>query len=419
MLLAAAVLGYPSPILINWNQTFSEGELVSNTHLAKITGLSSYLDALERSNDQDLVMILDGLDAWLQLKPSVMVERYHHINNHANERMQHLYGRLAVETHQLQQKIIFSTDKVCWPVAFEKPGCFAVPDSTLAPTLYGPRTDTDAPELAAPEHYDDPRRFWRPKWLNSGGVVGTVKEVRHLADRAKVYSTLPEHDYKGSDQGIYQDIFGDQEIWRQAEGMGLTTEEGSNWYRDHIESGVDYEFGIGLDYEEAMVLSTAEHKGETAWIRYGDRAEIERISVESGMIRSRMPSLPADIARSGMPFEFPQADAYGNDWNTLPLITNLRSGITPVVIHHNAWAWGAKELINTTWGNMWYQPHAEAMYRHAESAGDRLQQTETSTGEQYEWVSNAGIIRTDSGGVLRYSDVCAGAWEDLFASQIS
>lgn len=54
------------------------------------------------------------LDIWFQLRPEVLVSRYHSINDAANQRLRQRLGR-AVEAENLQQKIIFGAGKRCAP----------------------------------------------------------------------------------------------------------------------------------------------------------------------------------------------------------------------------------------------------------------------------------------------------------------
>ena len=66
-MLSAGVLGYPSPVLINWNQTFeTKGLVEGGSHLAKIPGIHEYLTSLDESHDEDIAIIVDGYDIWFQ-----------------------------------------------------------------------------------------------------------------------------------------------------------------------------------------------------------------------------------------------------------------------------------------------------------------------------------------------------------------
>ena len=72
-ILSGNVLGYPRPTIINWNQTFDDPAFVEGgSHLAKINGTAQYLYSLDVSRDEDLVLMIDGYDAWLQLRPQTL-----------------------------------------------------------------------------------------------------------------------------------------------------------------------------------------------------------------------------------------------------------------------------------------------------------------------------------------------------------
>ena len=149
-LLTAAVLDYPTPTLIAWNQTFDNtgknslgsrqdapwltvtgGLLGGGSHVGKITGVLQYLESLDSSADSDLVLMMDsyGLllfplldeikahtvaDIWFQLRPEVLLSRYHAINEAANVRLRQRLGS-AVDAEDLQQTIIFGAGKRCAP----------------------------------------------------------------------------------------------------------------------------------------------------------------------------------------------------------------------------------------------------------------------------------------------------------------
>jgi len=145
-LLSAAILGYPSPTIINWNRTFGDAGLVEGgSHLAKISGIHDYVSSLGEGHEDDLVLMIDGYDVWLQLRPQTLVDRYFDINRRADERIRKELGTAAL-VHQIHQEIIFGCQKRCWPWHSDDPPCYAVPESTLPRDIYGSRTDTEGEE---------------------------------------------------------------------------------------------------------------------------------------------------------------------------------------------------------------------------------------------------------------------------------
>jgi hypothetical protein len=105
------VLGYPRPTIINWNQTFDDPAFVEGgSHLAKINGTAQYLYSLDESRDEDLVLMIDGYDAWMQLRPQTLIDRFFDINRRADERIASEMG-----DDRVSQRIVFGCQKRCWP----------------------------------------------------------------------------------------------------------------------------------------------------------------------------------------------------------------------------------------------------------------------------------------------------------------
>ena len=213
-LLSASVLGYPAPTLINWGvETKKKGAVFeeSASHLAKIKGVYHFLGDSKKTSDDDLVLIIDGYDVWFQLPPQILLERYHTLVEETNTRLVRRYGMisedqngdsLAERVPKYELKVLLGADKLCWPNPHEDPACVAVPFSTLPKDVYGPDTDTD------PKAYHN-----RPRWLNSGNIMGKVKDVRVVYEAAlrKI-----ENGAGGlGDQAVFAEIFGEQEFQRE------------------------------------------------------------------------------------------------------------------------------------------------------------------------------------------------------------
>jgi hypothetical protein len=166
-------LGYPNPVIINWNKTFDDAALVDGgSHLAKIAGVHQYVSALNEEHDEDLVLMIDGYDVWLQLRPQTLIDRYFAINRDADQRIRRVMGHAG---DGIQQEIIFGCQKRCWPWKEDDPPCYAVPESTLSEHVYGPRTDTAGPD-------GNPYINYRPRFLNSGTGIGTGTSHPQHAD---------------------------------------------------------------------------------------------------------------------------------------------------------------------------------------------------------------------------------------------
>lgn len=146
-------------------------------HIAKIEGVLAHLKTLDSSDDNDLVMVADGYDVCFQLRPSVMINRYFDINNAANARLRKEHGN-DVAAKGVEQKVLFSGQKRCWPMQVNHPACYAVPESTLPKDVYGEKMDMDIGNEA------NPYVKFRQQYLNSGACVGPVPAVRTVFERA-------------------------------------------------------------------------------------------------------------------------------------------------------------------------------------------------------------------------------------------
>ncbi|KUJ07372.1 uncharacterized protein LY89DRAFT_364300 [Mollisia scopiformis] len=200
-LLSAAALDYPIPTAVNWNQSFDDASLVAGgSHLAKISGILDYLNTLGDERNDDLVLAVDAYDVWFQLRPVVMIHRYYELIRMAKQRIIARLSRAAVEAEKIEQSVIFSTQKRCWPREADDPGCFAIPESTLPKDVYGPETDTDAGTA------DNPYLKYRPRYLNSGVSMGDVAGMKRLFRHA--LQRMQQDRNFGSDQNIFAQILG-------------------------------------------------------------------------------------------------------------------------------------------------------------------------------------------------------------------
>lgn len=381
-MVSAGLMGYPSPAILNWNNAFDDPNLVEGgSHLAKITGAHEYLNNLDSSHDESLVLMVDAYDIWLQLRPQVLIDRYHEINRRADERAKKELGRAVVERNNITQKIVIGCQKRCWPWTFNDPPCYASPTSTLPNDIYGPETDTMI------ENGLSEFQKYRQRFLNSGVMMGTVGAMRKLFNQAMKY--LEEEPNIGSDQYIFSHIFGDQMIYRETllNNPRKTIAKYKSWngadspepelIRKHLEEvrnkaeareDKNFEFGIGIDHESMLGLNTVFAEDDTEWLLYNDTYQLHLAQEERNIDTSkrRANHLNEDIAKSLPPFWTFTSEPYlpnrWTPWTDVPLFTNVYTGITPAVIHHNAHREGRKALRETWWNKTWYAPHLRTMY---------------------------------------------------------
>jgi len=66
VLLSVSILGYSTPAILNWGQEFDDPSLVDGgAQLEKIHTVHEYLASLDATHNDDVVLVLDGYDAWV------------------------------------------------------------------------------------------------------------------------------------------------------------------------------------------------------------------------------------------------------------------------------------------------------------------------------------------------------------------
>ncbi|KAI9710230.1 MAG: hypothetical protein M1828_002193 [Chrysothrix sp. TS-e1954] len=294
-LLGLAVLGYPAPSLLSWNQATAFPNSLDNGAqvYSKIVRTMDYFNSIPRNRDHELALVADGFDVWFQLRPDVLISRYHEINKEANERHQKLFSPKAIDAMKIDQRVLFAASKKCSNQLHSR-ACFAVPEAPT-PMAYGDNTDT---MLGRSLH-----SAFRPRFLGDGFIMGPVGTLRNIFIRAQaVAEALPEIDedkdngsresdfiYHGHVTSVFAMLFGDQEHKREEvrrrysdpttllsrmlgkrkscsstlNGMFIedkldppfTHEDppASKWKTNQDE---EFEFGIGLDYDARIMMNT-------------------------------------------------------------------------------------------------------------------------------------------------------------------
>lgn len=159
--LSALVHGY-EPIILNWDVD-PEGD-VQFAQRMKVFGVYQYLKNLttHAGFESDLVFMADALDVWFQLSPTTLMARYDELGTAG---------------------VVVGAEKTCWPNEWG-PACEDVPDSILPKGTYG--SDPGPENIGLPHT--------RPRWANSGVVIGPIPAMQEL------YKDLVEilHDPKNS-----------------------------------------------------------------------------------------------------------------------------------------------------------------------------------------------------------------------------
>lgn len=418
-LLSAVALGYSTPVIVNWGNRYDDPNLsFGGAQNAKIRGVLDYLNGLPPDADNDLVVLVDGLDVWFQLRPETLLCRYFEILKRQDRRNRAQYGSTAVARQNMQQNVIFTAQKRCWPLQADNPACHHLPDSTLPIDVYGTATDLFSPDRRVGD------RNFRPRYLNSGAAIGTAAALRAVFVRAQEKLMIDSRE--GLDQYMFAEIFGEQENMRHlAAGKYVQRAGWWTWMRgtpdqpDTLDDGLlafepeadkNYEFGIGLDYEQALVMSTAFSEYDTDWVRFAE---------------SKKPvTLPADITRTALPSSMLDKNTIDGDpslssWDHVRLFTDTRTGSIPAAIHHNAFKFSLKSRLKTHWNFTWYQPHLRTVLdaRALSPDGPVASLDIDGDGVMHEWWSDNSLrvgAVTALGEELSFKKLCGGFEKELF-----
>ncbi|KAK4617558.1 hypothetical protein CLAFUW4_12400 [Fulvia fulva] len=372
LLLSAGITGYPEPIFVGW-----AGHGVYNgteSHLFKITETLAYLRSLPPSADDDLVLILDAYDIWLQLRPDVLIGRYFEVlrKNDKRVKAEGIYGKQhggAVIKHSIVQ----GPDKIHWPQGDQDAATWAVPESPLPRNAFGPLTDTDM--FTA-----------RPRWLNSGTIMGPVKDMRDYFS-ATVDMLSRKYDstwqFRNSDQYYFAEVWAEQEVIRLQlrDGENFTApivSGGGSGIVPFIPEGRRTEFGVCLDYETEMFQTAAAFDRHVTWMRFngstqsvsgypGDAEEIG-LTLQQSTSTKRIDQwvLQNDTLRSDGPWsaadpkDLPGIDE-GSSWEDVMLGVNVVTQIAFPLFHIT----GDKSLRDRWWPRMWFHPWSEQLLKAA------------------------------------------------------
>ncbi|KAI4237093.1 MAG: hypothetical protein LQ352_007959 [Teloschistes flavicans] len=451
-LLSSFVLAYPPPTLINYGKKFEEDNWDKGSHAGKIRGVYNYLNHKDKIADEDLVLIVDGYDVWFQLPPIIMIKRYHAMINEANDRLRRRYGTEVRRKQgeegptemvpRYSQAVVFGADKLCWPNPPSDPACAAVPYSSLPKDVYGPSTDYD------PDSFNN-----RPRYLNSGTIMGPAKELRAIYEVA-VKKVEEENRGRIGDQFVFAEMFGEQEYQREMQRQS-TRGTGGRWYEwiSNALGGDDspfsanrtiknmtaipgrlYEFGIGLDYESRMFQTMTHSDKDLEFFAHNDSAVVPYVLEKHPNLRGNPFAMPFDIQMAHGPLWFsspgndsldpkdgillPQSDQLDNlpehlDWYDVPLATNLYAATIPSLLHVN----GDKSLLDTWWPSMWYHPYSRALLRRfIRSTQTRKAAQAAAAGGQTWWDKRGGRggVWTDNAEWMSWNDVCKKTEEAVF-----
>jgi hypothetical protein len=427
------ILGYPNPTIIAWeDKDKTKGLLGGGSHFAKITRTLDYInDPVRRRQpgfDDELVFMLDAYDIWFQLPFNILLSRYDDIIEEENARVAHRMGR-AYHNEGINSKIVFGAGKRCAPNLLNSVSCYPVPESPLPGDIYGGNTDT----LIGINQWSS----FRTRYLNSGYIIGPIGEMRLVLERAleKLEECQERKDapfddesgasdfcYHGSDQSIFVEMFGEQEYYREvmrrhhrtgmddvldkvvpgrAGSKPPPTDVQQAPVIDRLEPGFThqkynkthlpdkpFEFGIALDYWSLLGHQTSNALTDARYIRHSRllKPQVGKQGKFECVPKTERLPLPLDLpGNQQLPF---LAGSYPNEWETMPLYTEICIGTVPVMIHHNS---VEKYHREEQWNQTWWHGRSRMLLeeRRKEGAPQLLEG-----------------IPTDKGSVVLWEDLC-------------
>ncbi|OHF04428.1 hypothetical protein CORC01_00280 [Colletotrichum orchidophilum] len=391
-IMSAVALGYPMPTLLNWNGEFNRPDWhFSGSHIAKLESLLTVIGALYEKddgddvNENDLVLLVDAYDIWFQLPPSVLIERFHQLNLKANGRVQKQWEESGLKPgfpiSPPTQSIVVTTAKDCQPdrESGSDPRYDYWPDSPLPQDFYGEQTDQVLPYV-----FDSARKYKkiRPRCVNSGMIMGTIGSLRGALRKSKekIDKAAASGRQLWSDQALFAEVIGDQEVWRHwvrglsstwngfvsHENLGSLPKE-VRQIADAALAGEMFEFGIGLDYEFATIPPTCSAEDDGYFVELDDVEAIRKESEKAGV--------PGNVRIKGTPQELKDVPRFlpGYSWGNISLYTDFFFGTAPVGIHHNAYIFGLKKWrLENWWSLTWFYPHLRDLVMEALDANRKL-----------------------------------------------
>ncbi|EFY89573.1 hypothetical protein MAC_04428 [Metarhizium acridum CQMa 102] len=390
--MSAVALGYPAPILLNWGGEFNRPEWhLAGSHVAKLESFLSVIEnmlSLAEGEDgdvhqDDLAVLVDAHDIWFQLPPSVLIQRYHQLNREADERVRQQWDDAQgfatdFPIQPPKQSIVVTAAKDCHPKSDSgsDPHYSHWPESPMPSDMYGDGTDK---VLTMP--FDSARKFKkiRPRCVNSGMIMGTMGSLRDALTRAKAKVETVAHRGRQlwSDQALFGEVIGDQEMWRE-----WMRELGTTWNGTASENylsrlpadvrsiakaamnGEGFEYGIGLDYSFSTIPPTCSAEEDGYFAKINDKEALKQASAKAGVPNGevRVKGVPAELDQAGVG----PKHLSGVKWGDASLYTDFFFGVTPVAIHHNAYVNNLKSTrLNEWWSKMWFYPQLRNLVAQA------------------------------------------------------
>ncbi|KAJ5466649.1 hypothetical protein N7539_009378 [Penicillium diatomitis] len=413
LLASAMALGYPVPTLNGW---MKEGELdAAKTHLAKVRTVMHYLNDLPPSSDDDLVLMIDGYDVVFQIPADVLIERYFDVINKANDRLAMRFkGKFEKEEDMPRLSILFGSEKACYPPEQNRIGCWAIPQKLDIPMgAYGPVDGNYAHNV--------------PIWLNSGTIMGPVKDMRLMFAAtldliAKRYSR--EGDWSDSDQLYMSEVWGMQEYSRTIaeyqEYFHGDIDINTIWPTDYekvlpdIAPGQRTEYHIGIDHWSSLFQTRAGSDHVLDMLTFDQFHDQENATSYAIVHKNtaNLPNfkpftidLPANLASSITRILRMIEPVVG----TVPSITQIRleTNLVSKEVYGMFHSTGGKDYLDKLWDQSWFYPYVRPLI---EAMLPRVSEQPIGTADGRTWVSSHKLAVNSTEA---HSVADAGAWADI------
>ncbi|KAF2706456.1 hypothetical protein K504DRAFT_413426 [Pleomassaria siparia CBS 279.74] len=383
--LSAMLLNYPPPTILVLRQEFKSR---FETEKAKLASILGYLENAKMVNDDDLLLIVDGMETWFQLPSDVMIRQYQNVLADANKRLADRYGRNRDGTQRFSQTIVFGAEKAC---EGEDLACRYAPDSILPENIYGKHTGKE--KILTPA-----------KYLNSNMLIGPAKDLKPLF-KVALSKFVAENSQAGTSQSVFATMFGEQQLARDAKPKKTTAAKWVDWFGGQaaepvtdqsanltLQEGLQYDFSMGLDYthelfqpfvyaaEDELVPLPHDESIDLSAYHHAD-TPTPLLHVPTALEQAKLPFWAPDLSQNrpdGVKPSFidklafdPQLDSSqprDTTWTQLKLIQNTYTGAIPAAMHTSRppktnLKVDVPRAANLTWSSNWYAGHERALLR--------------------------------------------------------
>lgn len=344
---SAVVNDYPPPIIINWEQKENDPSMNGyDMTTGKTWGILEFMKSMDASSIDDIILMVDAYDSVFQLPFAIAVSRYIGLRAEAMARITQQHGKAQVDEHDLSHTIIMGAEKYCWPHSHKHPACFAVPTSPLPATAYGALTDKKMETN-------------RPRWLNSGTIMGPVSDMVKLYTWS--HQMWKSYDTGGGDQDYFSNIWGRQELGRQR--LRNSTEWifgfGEDFKEDeliwpHMETRhTDYHLGVDMTSGLFQALNGA--LTDMSSVVHGNVSDVDFHDAKHGTDKIYLDpfQFPVDMQGLAVPVGMPP----GTRWQDVRLFSNFHARTIPAIMHYN----GDKSKMDEWWTKQWWMSHGREM----------------------------------------------------------